>query len=80
MLEIKGLVKSFHSRRVIDHLDFHAGRGENIHIKGQNGCGKSTLFKIICDILDKDEGTIHLDDGVKIGALIEIPAFWKIGH
>ena len=75
MLEIKGLVKSFHSRRVIDHLDFHAGRGEIIHIKGQNGCGKSTLFKIICDILDKDEGTIHLDDGVKIGALIENPGF-----
>ena len=75
MLEIKGLVKSFHSRRVIDHLDLHAGRGEIIHIKGQNGCGKSTLFKIICDILDKDEGTIHLDDGVKIGALIENPGF-----
>ena len=75
MLEIKGLVKSFHSRRVIDHLDLYAGRGEIIHIKGQNGCGKSTLFKIICDILDKDEGTIHLDDGVKIGALIDNPGF-----
>lgn len=34
MLEIKGLVKSFHSRRVIDHLDLYAGRGEIIHIKG----------------------------------------------
>ena len=40
-----------------------------------NGCGKSTLFKIIAGILKPDCGTIEESDDIEIGALIENPGF-----
>lgn len=75
MVKIKGLDKKFKNIEVLKQLDFTISKGELIYIYGINGCGKSTLFKLICDILLPDAGSITIEDGVVIGALIENPGF-----
>lgn len=75
MLEIKNLHKSFKSLTVLNGIDLSVKEGELIYIHGINGCGKSTLFKIVCDIIEADEGTVTKESRVKLGALIENPGF-----
>ena len=62
---------------ILEEVDFKIDQGELIHIVGANGCGKSTLFKLFCDILEPDKGEVVLDSNVRIGALIENPAFME---
>ena len=75
MLKLEKITKSFKDEKVLQELDLEVGEKDLIHIKGANGCGKSTLFKIITGILSEDSGQIYKDDNIKIGALIENPGF-----
>lgn len=75
MLDIQDLSKAFQKQSVLNHLSFHVEDGELIYIHGINGSGKSTLFKIICGILEMDEGVMNLSSHAHIGALIENPGF-----
>ncbi|MFR1688160.1 MAG: ATP-binding cassette domain-containing protein [Massilimicrobiota timonensis] len=75
MLKLKQISKKFKNNVVIDKLELTVKSGECIYIHGKNGCGKSTLFKIICDILKADAGDIEIDENVYIGSLIENPGF-----
>lgn len=75
MLKLEKVTKSFKNEKVLQELDFEVFEKELIHIKGTNGCGKSTLFKIIVGILNADSGNIIQNENVKIGALIENPGF-----
>lgn len=75
MINLKRVQKKFNSNYVLEDINLSVGRGELIYIHGINGCGKSTLFKIICDILEIDSGIITIDEDTHIGALIENPAF-----
>lgn len=75
VLEITNLSKAFGKNKVIDNLDFKVSLGDLIYIHGANGCGKSTLFKLIAGLMDKDEGKINISSNIKIGALIENPGF-----
>lgn len=74
MLKIEHLKKSFY-HPVLDDLSLHIQAGDLIYIHGINGCGKTTLFKIIAGLLDYDSGSILPSPSVHIGALIENPQF-----
>ena len=75
LLKISDIRKGFKGNIVLDHIDLEVNQGECLYIHGKNGCGKSTLFKMICDILASDEGTIEINKETHIGALIENPGF-----
>lgn len=75
MIYLKKIQKKFNNQYVLEDVNLSVGNGELIYIHGINGCGKSTLFKIICDILEIDSGIITIDEDTHIGALIENPAF-----
>ena len=60
-LEAQGLVKSFKSLTVVDRVDLKVNSGEVVGLLGPNGAGKTTCFYIICGLIRKDAGTIHLD-------------------
>lgn len=75
MINLSKIKKQFHNNNVLDGIDLSIGNGELIYIHGINGCGKSTLFKIICDILEMDSGVLTIDEDTHIGALIENPVF-----
>lgn len=75
MLKVSHVKKSFKKLAVLKDISLETQDGELIHISGVNGCGKSTLFKIIVGILKADSGEIHTDKGDYLGALIENPGF-----
>jgi len=45
----------------VDGVDFEVRQGETLGVVGETGCGKSTLGRVICRLLDATEGTIEFD-------------------
>ncbi len=62
LLEAKGLVKSYHHRRVVDQVDLEVKRGEIVGLLGPNGAGKTTTFYMIVGIIAPEEGKIIFDN------------------
>ena len=67
VLQISGLSKAFDKQVLFSNVGFEIKRGEHVAIIGDNGTGKTTLLKIINEILPPDAGTIHLGTNVQIG-------------
>ena len=67
VLTVEGLSKSFGAQHLFDHVDFEIKRGEHVAIIGDNGTGKTTLLKIINNLVPADSGTFRLGTNVEIG-------------
>lgn len=59
-LHIDGLHKRFGSRQVLDGFSLQVARGEVVGLLGPNGCGKSTVLNIVCQLLQADAGQVQL--------------------
>jgi lipopolysaccharide export system ATP-binding protein len=60
ILQVKGLVKTYGRRRVVDGVDFEVETGEIVGLLGPNGAGKTTSFRIACGMIDPDTGHVTL--------------------
>ena len=67
VLHIENLSKSFNHKDLFSGLNFDIKKGEKIALIGDNGIGKTTLFKIIMNDLPSDEGISVLGKNVHIG-------------
>lgn len=67
VLDVKNVSKSFDDKKVLNDLTFDVVKGERIFVLGPNGCGKTTLLKIILGIIKQDEGTVKLGTDIHIG-------------
>lgn len=67
VLDIAELSKAFDREVLFQKISFSLKRGEHVAIIGDNGTGKTTLLKLINELLPADEGTIHLGTNVHIG-------------
>lgn len=67
VLTVEGLKKSFGNNTLFENLNFEIKRGERVAIIGKNGTGKTTILKIVNDIIGADAGTIKLGAKVHIG-------------
>jgi ABC-2 type transport system ATP-binding protein len=61
MIEVKGLVKNFGSKRAVDGISFTVRRGDILGFLGPNGAGKSTTMKMITGYLRADAGSASVD-------------------
>ena len=61
MIEVKGLVKTYGSKRAVSGVSFTVKRGEILGFLGPNGAGKSTTMKMITGFLSPDAGTAIVD-------------------
>jgi len=61
-LEVKNIVKSYRSRKVVDHVSFQVGAGESVGLLGPNGAGKTTSFYMIVGLTRVDQGKIYLNN------------------
>jgi ABC-2 type transport system ATP-binding protein len=55
-IEVKGLVKRFGDKTVVDHVTMTVAEGEIVGFLGPNGSGKTTTIRIMCGLLTPDEG------------------------
>ena len=75
-ITVSNLKKSFEiGSFVLDGLSFTVNPGERVGILGPNGCGKTTLFRILTGALDFDEGQVSITPGRRIGLISQIPVF-----
>lgn len=67
IIELKHVNKHYGGVHALKDVDFDLNRGEIHCLIGQNGCGKSTMIKVISGVIDVDEGSEVILDGKKSG-------------
>lgn len=67
VLTVTEISKSFDSLKLFENISFEIKRGERVAITGSNGTGKTTILKIINEIIPADSGEIKLGSKVHIG-------------
>lgn len=70
MLAVSNISKSFGIKNILDQVSFTLKQGERAGLIGPNGCGKTTLLRILAGIDPADSGTVHLTPShLRIGYL-----------
>ena len=62
MIEIKGISKRFGKLQVLNNVNLECIRGECIALIGPNGCGKTTLIKILSGAIKPTSGSFFIND------------------
>ncbi len=88
-LDVKGLVKSYGGRHVVDGLSFQVNHGEIVGLLGPNGAGKTTAFYMTIGLIRPDGGSvifhnkdvthmpIHERAGMGMGYLAQEPSVFR---
>ena len=71
LLSLQGIQKSFGTNEVLRDASLVLQDGQRMGLVGVNGCGKSTLMKIIAGIETADGGTMTMQKGLKLGYLAQ---------
>ena len=77
MIQINNISKSFAGDPLLEDISFNISPGEKIGLVGRNGCGKSTLFKMILGTESIDSGEIVIPNHYRIGSLEQHISFSK---
>lgn len=72
-ISVNNAQKNFGFKKVLDGFDLEATTGERIALIGPNGCGKTTLFRIISGEENLDQGMVSIRRNATIGLLSQIP-------
>lgn len=67
VLKVEGLTKAFPPLQLFSGINFEVKRGERVALIGNNGTGKTTILKIINELVSPDAGTVTLGSNVHIG-------------
>ena len=75
-IQVNNLTKFFViGENLLEGLSFEIQEGERVAILGRNGCGKTTLFKILTGEMDYDEGEVYVNPNKRLGLISQIPVF-----
>ena len=75
-ISVSSLVKSFElGKNILDGLTFTVNSGERVGILGHNGCGKTTLFRILAGEIGWDEGEVMVASSKRLGLISQIPVY-----
>lgn len=75
-IQVSNLTKFFViGENLLEGLSFEVQEGERVAILGRNGCGKTTLFKILTGEMDYDDGEVFVNPNKRLGLISQIPVF-----
>ena len=86
VLQTRNLTKCYSNQCVVNDLSIHIPKGKIYGLLGRNGAGKSTIMKMVMNLVKPTSGEILLfnesinqkqEDYARVGALIEIPGFYS---
>src|SRR5690554_4737587 len=75
VVNLNRIRKNYGITEVLKDFSLFVNKGERVGLIGSNGCGKTTVFKIIAGIEPFEEGTLFIKKGTKIGYLSQMPDF-----
>jgi len=61
LLKVRGLVKRYDGRPVVNRLSFDVHQGEIVGLLGRNGAGKTTTFRMTVGMIEAEEGSVIFD-------------------
>lgn len=64
MITARNLSKTYADKEILTNVDFNIGNGRKIGLVGKNGCGKTTLFKILNGLEEPTSGNLNIQDEV----------------
>ena len=67
IFKVENISKAYEGPNVIEHLSFEIARGDKLGVIGNNGLGKTTLLKMLADVLQQDSGLMERGHQVEIG-------------
>ena len=67
VLMCRGIAKSFGDKHLFRDVNIHIRKGERVFVLGENGCGKTTLFRILTASLPQDSGEFEYGANVMTG-------------
>lgn len=75
-ISVKNLTKFFViGANLLEGLSFEIQEGECVAILGRNGCGKTTLFRILTGQIEFDDGEVYVNPNKRLGLISQIPFF-----
>ncbi|MBQ7331197.1 MAG: ABC-F family ATP-binding cassette domain-containing protein [Oscillospiraceae bacterium] len=75
-ISVNNLTKFFViGENLLEGLSFEIQEGECVAILGRNGCGKTTLFRILTGEIDFDDGEVYVNPNKRLGLISQIPQF-----
>ena len=74
VLDVKELKKSFGGHTIFSNVSFDVKRGERVFLLGDNGCGKTTLLKILMGDLSRDDGSFSFGASLMTGYFDQVQA------
>ncbi len=75
VLNVDNLSLSFGTKVILENVTFSLDEGDRLGIIGVNGCGKSSLFRLILGEYEADEGAVYISKNKTIGILRQDDAF-----
>ena len=75
LIDLQNISKQYDIKVILKDANFTLQAGQKVAVIGQNGQGKSTLFKIIMKAVEPDSGEIAIDRSIKIEMLDQQPKF-----
>ncbi len=75
LIDLQNISKQYDTKVLLKEVNFTLIQGQKIAVIGQNGQGKSTLFKIIMQEVEPDSGEMSIDKSIKIEMLEQQPKF-----
>lgn len=73
----KDISKAYNGNQILDHINMTLYKGDRIALLGRNGCGKTTLLRIVTGEEQPDAGTAKLGDSIKYALLQQNIVFEK---
>lgn len=70
-VELDHICKSYGEKKLIDDFSYNFLKGDRVGFIGPNGCGKSTLMKMIAGIISPDSGKVIIGQTVKMGYYVQ---------
>ncbi|MCI8422785.1 MAG: ABC-F family ATP-binding cassette domain-containing protein, partial [Lawsonibacter sp.] len=75
-ISVSNLEKEFEvGKKILDGLTFQVDAGERVGLLGKNGCGKTTLLRILTGVVSPDEGEVVIAPNKRLGLISQIPVY-----
>lgn len=72
LISVQDIEKGFGAHEVLRGVSFSLQKGEKMGLVGVNGCGKTTLMRIITGEMEADAGQVHKNKDLRIGYLAQV--------